>query len=147
MVLDISEIEYLFIVLKYSAVEYLVFFLFFFFSTFCFYWNGLNNQTQWLDISQQTIKWLTCPCQEDAWYSRSFMREEMQELAWNVLHELSKKMVRKRKVIYIYIYKKMRLRVALCGGKWKKRKIRRWGRSERVDEKKRKRKNKGFGFG
>ena len=38
------------------------------------------------------------------------------------------------------IYKKMRLCVALCGGQWKKRKIRRWGRSERVDEKKEKKK-------
>ena len=38
------------------------------------------------------------------------------------------------------IYKKMRLRVALCGGKWKKRKIGRWGRSEWVDEKKEKKK-------
>ena len=35
-------------------------------------------------------------------------------------------------------YKKMILRVALCGGKCKKKKIRRWGRSERVDEKKEK---------
>ena len=37
-------------------------------------------------------------------------------------------------------HKKMRLRVALCGGKWKKRKIRRWGRSEQVDENKEKKK-------
>ena len=34
----------------------------------------------------------------------------------------------------------MRLRVALCGGKWKKMKIRWWGRSDRVDEKKEKKK-------
>ena len=34
----------------------------------------------------------------------------------------------------------MRLHMALCGGKWKKRKIGRWGRSERVDEKKEKKK-------
>ena len=34
----------------------------------------------------------------------------------------------------------MRLLGALCGGKWKKRKIRRWGRSEQVDEKKEKKK-------
>ena len=33
------------------------------------------------------------------------------------------------------IYKKMRC-VALCGGKWKKRKIRRWGWSDWVEEKK-----------
>ena len=45
----------------------------------------------------------------------------------------------KKSNIYIYIYKKMRC-VALCGGKWKKRKIRRWGRSKRVDEKKEKKK-------
>ena len=38
------------------------------------------------------------------------------------------------------IYKKMRLRVALYGAKWKKKKIRRWGRSEPVDEKKEKKK-------
>ena len=61
------------------------------------------------------------------------MQEEMLELALNVLHELSRKS---------NIYKKMRLCVALCGGKWKKRKIRRWGRSDRVDEKKEKKKKK-----
>ena len=59
------------------------------------------------------------------------MQEEMLELALNVLHELSRKS---------NIYKKMRLPGALCGGKWKKRKIRRWGRSKRVDEKKEKKK-------
>ena len=76
MILDITEIKYLFIVLELSVVEYLFsFFSFFPFSTFCFHWNGLNSQTYWLDISQQTIKWLACPCQEDAWYSRSFMCE------------------------------------------------------------------------
>ena len=32
--------------------------------------------------------------------------------------------------------------VALCGGKWKKRKIRRWGKSEQVDEKKEREKGK-----
>ena len=25
-------------------------------------WNGLNCQTSWLDISQQAIKRLACPC-------------------------------------------------------------------------------------
>ena len=47
-------------------------------------------------------------------------------------------------------YKKIRLRVAICGGKWKKRKIRRWRRSEPVDDKKdkkKKKKNEGFGYG
>ena len=92
MIFEITEIKYLFIVLELSVVEYL--FSFFPFSTFCFHWNGLNSQTYWLDISQQTIKWLACPCQEDAWYSRSFMCEEMQELTLNVLYELSKKMAR-----------------------------------------------------
>ena len=38
VVLDITEIEYLFTVLKFSAVEYPFFFFF-------FYWNGLNSQT------------------------------------------------------------------------------------------------------
>ena len=48
VVLDITEIEYLFIVLNFSAIEYLVFLFFLFFlsfSTFCFWWNGLNSQT------------------------------------------------------------------------------------------------------
>ena len=46
LVLDISEIEYLFIVLELSAIEYLIFlFSFFPFSTLCFRWNGLNSQT------------------------------------------------------------------------------------------------------
>ena len=45
-------------------------------------------------------------------------------------------------------YKKIRLRVTLCGGKWKKRKIQRWRSSEPADEKKEKNnmENKGFGF-
>ena len=38
------------------------------------------------------------------------------------------------------IYKKLRLHLALCEGKWKKRKIWRWRRSEPVDEKKEKKK-------
>ena len=37
-------------------------------------------------------------------------------------------------------YKKIRLSVVLGGGKWKKREIRRWERSERVDEEKEKKK-------
>ena len=37
-------------------------------------------------------------------------------------------------------YKKIRLRVVLGGGKWKKRKIRRWLGSEPKDEKKEKNK-------
>ena len=37
-------------------------------------------------------------------------------------------------------YKKIRLSVALGGGKWKKRKIRIWRRSELADEKKEKNK-------
>ena len=46
-------------------------------------------------------------------------------------------------------YKKIRLSVVLGGGKWKKRKIRIWRRSELADERKEKKKmkNKGFGFG
>ena len=46
-------------------------------------------------------------------------------------------------------YKKIRLSVVLGGGKWKKRKIRIWRRSEPADEKKGQTKkiNKGFGFG
>ena len=42
------------------------------------------------------------------------MCEEIQELALNVFYELSKKMAREKES---NIYKKMRLCVALCGGK------------------------------
>ena len=38
MILDITEIEYLFIVLMLSAVEYLVFFFFFFYFLFLLEW-------------------------------------------------------------------------------------------------------------
>ena len=72
------------------------------------------------------------------------MHEEMLELALNVFHELSKK---SNIYIYIYIYKKMRLLGALCGGKWKKRKIRRWGRSEREKREKENGKIKVLGLG
>ena len=41
----------------------------------------------------------------------------------------------------------MRLCVALTGGKWKKRKIRRWGRSEREKREKEKGKIKVLGLG
>ena len=50
------------------------------------FWNGLNCQNWWLDISQQTIKKL-----------HDFLCEEMQGVALNViLYELSKKMAKKQ---------------------------------------------------
>ena len=70
------------------------------------------------DINQQTIKCLTCPCQEDAWYSRSFMYEEMQELALNVLHELSKKMARNNTWYANQIHASFLLAINACHFLW-----------------------------
>ena len=56
------------------------------FSTFCFYWKGLT-------LANKPLNGLHAHFRK--------MCEEMQEFALNVLHELSKKMARKRKVIYI----------------------------------------------
>ena len=70
------------------------FFLFFLFLLFVSIGMAWILKLSGLTLTNKTIKWLACPCQEDVWYSRSFMREEMQEFALNVLHELSKKMAR-----------------------------------------------------
>ena len=104
VVIDISEIN-LFIVLKLSAVKHLVFlffflFFFFFFPFLLFVFVGITwiVKLNGLILVNKPLNGLHA-CQEDAWYSRSFMHEEMLELALNVFHELSKK-----SNIYIYIY-------------------------------------------
>ena len=86
MVLDISEIEYLFIVLELSEVKYLFFLL------FVYVGMAWIVKLSGLTLANKPLNDLHA--REDTCYSRSFMRKEMQELVLNVLHELSKKVTK-----------------------------------------------------